>query len=552
MANKIFKSILLVAILVLAATTAFVMNEMYRSFMSSQLDVLKAETYIIAYGFEKDGMSFINDLNNTEYRLTLIDKDGTVIFDNSGNDVKEMDNHLDREEVIEAVNEGFGTSSRLSSTLIERLIYTAVKLNDGRIIRLSETVPSVFLVVKEISQPLLLVILLIISGSFIIASRLTRKIVEPLHEMNMDNPDETSIYKEIRPIASKITLQQEMINRDRETLKRKMQEFETITANMSEGMVLLNMDRDIVDINKAAVELFDFDGDPIGRNFDTVSQYEQFKSLLDDATMKHHGTRVVTINNSNYDIEVSPVELDGEVLGFVLMIFDESYKEANEKMRKEFAGNVSHELKTPLQAISGYAELLKNDMVSKDDLPEVYDRMYRETQRMIDLITDVIRLSRLDDDSLAVEKEVIDLNELCQKIVDNYDSVNKENVAILYNGSTELVYGNRELLELIVHNLCDNAVKYNTDDGSVFIDLYDEGDKVILTVRDTGLGIPDEDIDRIFERFYRVDKGRSRQIGGTGLGLSIVKHACIINNAEIRVNSVLGEGSTFTVTFDRV
>ncbi|MBR0138234.1 MAG: hypothetical protein IJM15_07475 [Erysipelotrichaceae bacterium] len=552
MANKIFRSILLVAFIVVAATAIFVLDEMHQSFLVSQLDVLKAETYIIAYGIEKDGVSFLSGLNNAEYRLTLIDSDGTVLFDNFGNDVSEMDNHLDREEVIEAIQDGYGTSSRLSSTLMERLVYTAVKLNDGRIIRLSETVPSVFLVLADAAQPLLLVILIIILISFFIASSLTRRIVEPLNKLDMEKPDETGIYKEIKPIIRKITVQQEMINSDREILKQKKQEFETITANMNEGMVLLNAEMEIVDINKAAQEQFSIDESFVGKNISSTEEYAQFKELLDDAAMKQHGTKKVTFNGLIYELEVSPVELDGEILGFVLLIFDESYKEANEKMRKEFARNVSHELKTPLQAISGYAELLKNNLVDRKDLDDVYDHIYLETQRMIDLVSDVIRLSRLDDDSLAVTKEIIDLDELCRRNVEDCRRRINNNVTISYEGYENRVYGNRELIELIVHNLCDNAIKYNRENGSVTVKVYEEGENVILQVSDTGLGIPAADLERVFERFYRVDKGRSRQVGGTGLGLSIVKHACILNNAQIKAESVMGEGSTFTVSFNKV
>ena len=552
MANKIFRSILLVAIVVLTATAVFVIDEMYKAFVSSQLDVLKAETRIIAYGIERDGIEFIDELDKADYRLTLIDKDGTVLFDNSGNDINVMDNHLDREEVIQAINKGFGSSSRQSATLTEKLVYTAVRLDDGRIIRLSETYPSIFHVFTIVSQPLLLVILLMIIVSFFIASRLTRRIVEPLNTLDMDHPDENASYKELKPVIRKISLQQEMIDHDREMLERKRQEFDTITGNMNEGLVLLNRDREIIDINKAASEILGIDEEMIGKSIDLVEKHEQFDALLNDAGMKHHGSRKVTIDGKSYESEVSPIEIDGKVLGFVLLLFDESYKEANEKMRREFAGNVSHELKTPLQTISGYTELLRNQMVNDKDRNEVYDRIYSETQRMMQLVSDIIRLSRLDDNDLTISKETVDLDSMCRDIIENYKGSIRNDVEIIYNGSSTEVYGNRELLEMIIYNLCDNAVKYNKDNGKVYVDVYEENYKAYLKVKDTGQGIPEEDIERIFERFYRVDKSRSRQIGGTGLGLSIVKHACILNNATIDVKSVLGEGSEFTVTFNKV
>ena len=552
MANKIFRSILLVAIVVLTATAVFVIDEMYKTFVSSQLDVLKAETRIIAYGIEKDGIEFIDGLDKTSYRLTLIDRDGTVLFDNSGNDISVMDNHLDREEVIQAISEGFGSSSRQSATLTEKLVYTAVRLDDGRIIRLSETYSSIFHVFTIVSQPLLLIILLMIIVSFFIASRLTSRIVEPLNLLDMDHPDENASYKELKPIIRKISVQQEMIDHDREMLERRRQEFDTITGNMNEGLVLLNRNKEIIDINKAASEILGIDEKMLGRSIDLVEKHEEFDVLLNDAGMKHHSSKKVTIDGKNYESEISPVEIDGKVLGFVLLLFDESYKEANEKMRREFAGNVSHELKTPLQTISGYTELLRNQMVSEKDRNEVYDRIYSETQRMMQLVSDIIRLSRLDDNDLTISKETVDLDRMCRDIIENYKGSIRNGVEIIYNGSETKIYGNRELLEMIIYNLCDNAVKYNKDHGKVYVDLYEENDWVYLRVKDTGQGIPEEDIERIFERFYRVDKSRSRQIGGTGLGLSIVKHACILNNATVDVRSVLGEGSEFTVTFDKV
>ena len=552
MANKIFRSILVVAMLVLAMTAVFVVDEMYQSFHHSQMELLEAETEIIAYGIERDGVEFLYDVNRLDYRVTLIDNDGSVIFDNSGNDVSSMDNHLDREEVIQALSEGYGTSSRQSSTLTEKLVYTAKRLNDGRVVRLSNTYPSIFHVITIVAQPLLLVVLAIIIISFFIAYSLAKKIVEPLNKLDVDSPDASSCYKEIRPIMNKLSMQQEMIDQDRKTLERKKQEFETITENMNEGLVLLNNERIIIDFNRAASLILDLEEGIIGKKISEVNGYEQFSDLIEDAQMKHHGSRKIRLKNKNYEFEVSPVETDQEVLGFVLLFFDESYKEANENMRREFAGNVSHELKTPLQSISGYAELLRNDMVDKNDRNEVYERIYNETQRMIQLVNDVIKLSHLDEENLNIPKEKIDLCELSRQVVDSIRQEIRNNVTISFNGNEAMIYGNRELIETIVSNLCENAVRYNYDGGFVTVDVFSEKDKAILKVTDTGVGIEEKDFERIFERFYRVDKGRSKQVGGTGLGLSIVKHACILNNAEIKVESQLNKGSTFTVLFDRI
>ena len=448
--------------------------------------------------------------------------------------------------------DGYGSSTRQSATLMESLVYTAVRLNDGRIIRLSETYSSIFHVMTIVSQPLLLVILIMIIISFVIASRLTRRIIEPLEDLDMDHPDENTSYKELKPIIRKLSTQQEMIDRDRKVLERRKQEFETITENMSEGLILLNNEKIIIDINKAASLILDIDETVIGKHIQEVNGYEKFSDLLEDAQMKQHGSRKMRFGNRNYEFEISPVETDQELLGFVLLFFDDSYKDASENMRREFAGNVSHELKTPLQSISGYPELLKNRMVETDDRDEVYDRVYFEAQRMIKLINDVIKLSHLDEDNLNIPKEKIDLCEVSYKIVESLKEEIRNGVNISFSGSEAMIYGNRELIESIISNLTENAIKYNRENGDVYVSVYTEGDKAILKVEDTGVGIEEKDFERIFERFYRVDKGRSKQVGGTGLGLSIVKHACILNNASIDVQSKIGEGSTFTVTFDRV
>ena len=551
MANKIFRSILFVAILVLGMTTVFIVDEMYQSFLMSQMELLEAETKIIAYGIEKDGVDFIDDLDASDYRVTLIEKDGSVIFDNSGN-VSSMDNHLDREEVIQAINEGYGSSSRQSSTLTEKLVYTAIRLSNGNIVRLSSTYPSIFHVVTIVAQPLLLVVLAIIVLSFFIAYSLAKRIVEPLNQLDVDSPDEKECYKEIRPIMKKLSKQQEMIDNDRRTLERRKQEFDTITANMNEGLVLLNNEKMIIDINHSASMILNIDENMIGKHISDVEGYEQFSDLLMDAQMKHHGSKKIRLGDKNYEFEVSPVKTDQEVQGFVLLFFDESYKEANENMRREFAANVSHEMKTPLQSISGYAELLRNGMVKDDHQSEVYDRVYYEAQRMIQLVNDVIKLSHLDEDNLNIPKEKIDLCELSRQIVETIRPEIRNGVTMDFKGSEAFVYGNRELLQTIVSNLCENAIRYNHDNGRVDVLVSEKDDKVLLEVKDTGVGIDEKDHERIFERFYRVDKGRSKEVGGTGLGLSIVKHACILNNAQIEVESKIDEGSTFRVIFDRI
>lgn len=552
MANKIFKNILLVALFVLMTTAVFVIDEMYNSFTTSQEEVLKAETKIIAYGINKDGMSFLDNLNDSDYRVTVINKDGKVIFDNSNSDIDVMDNHLDRKEVIDAINTGYGRSTRQSSTLTEKLIYTAIKLDNGDVVRLSNTYSSIFHIIEIIAQPLLLVILLIVVVSLIIAYNVANRIVEPLNNIDLDSPLQKDIYKEIKPILNRISSQQSIIKHDTEMLERRRKEFETITENMNEGMVLMNYEKTIVDFNKAASSILNIDESYIGKNIQDVPNYNLFSNILDETYLKEHSFKKININDKKYELEISPITSEDKVIGQIILFFDESYKEANETMRKEFAANVSHELKTPLQAISGYAELLKNGVVKSEDQDECLDKIYYEAQRMISLIGDIIKLSHLDDDNLNITKERIDLNKKAKSVYEEIKNEYTGNISIKYEGKPVDIYANDELLESIIYNLIDNAIKYNKDNGYVNISVTNDDKYAYLSVEDNGVGIPEEDFNRIFERFYRVDKSHSKEVGGTGLGLSIVKHACILNDAQIDLESKLNEGSKFTVKFNLI
>lgn len=535
--------------IVLLVTVIFTVDEMYQSFFNAQMELLEAETKVIAYGVDEDGIRFLDDLERPDYRITLIDKDGTVIYDNSGNDISSMGNHSDRKEVIEALETGFGTSTRQSATLTEKYVYTATLLKNGNVLRLSNTYPSIYHVISILAEPLAIVILMIFVVSFPFAYHLTSKIIEPLDKIDMDKPDEENCYKELRPLMKRLSLQQKMINRDREILLQKKQEFEAIIGNMNEGMVLLNTEGVVIDINKAAKTILKIDEDILGGYISSCENYDKFSDLIENAQKKHHDSRRVRMDQRSYEFEISPVQVENKISGYVLLIFDETFKEANETLRKEFASNVSHELKTPLQSILGYAELLKSGLVKKDDQKDCYDKIYKEAQHMFTLVKDVIKVSHLDDDEIYITKGNVDLSLMCMQII---ELLKEETSGIDIRSDIEkdcIVYGSEELIEGIVYNLCENAIRYNKENGEVFVKVNRDDENVYLAVKDTGIGIAKEDHERIFERFYRVDKARSKQVGGTGLGLSIVKHSCILNDATIKVDSEPGKGSTFTVTF---
>ena len=484
MASKIFKSILTVAFIVLIATTVFVVNEAYRSFTTSQSEVLKAETQVIAHGVTRFGLSFLDGLDKSDYRITVVDNKGNVIYDNSGSDITAMDNHLNREEIMEAMNTGYGNVIRQSTTLMEKAIYTAILLPDGNIIRLSSTYPSLINVLSMVVQPLLRVLILISGLSLLFAYHLTNRIVQPLNDLNIDTPVEGEYYKEIKPIMEKISSQQKMISHDKEILKRSRQEFETITANMNEGLILLNSDGIIVEINQAAENILGTGVNIVGSSLDSMPLHEYFDGLVREAPHSQRATRKTRINGKRYILEASPLIFEGELIGTALLIFDDSYREANELMRREFASNVSHELKTPLQAISGYAELLRNDLVREEDREGCVDKIFEESNRMMRLVEDVIRLSHLDDESAVIQKERLDLYRLCQQYVETLQGQNTNDVSVSIEGEQSYVYGNRDLLESIIHNLCDNAIKYNRENGSVIVSVTNDDKNVFLKVSD--------------------------------------------------------------------
>lgn len=550
MAKKVFQYIFSVSILVVILTTFFIVQEMYQSFTNSQLELLKGETKLIAYGINSDGLHFIDKLDDADYRITIINNEGTVIYDNIDNDFVSMDNHLNRQEVKMALENGYGNSIRQSSTLTEKYIYTAMVLDDGNIVRLANTYPSIFHFVGIIAQPLLLIILLIIMVSVYIAYKLAFRIVQPLNEIDTDDPKEIP-YKEIKPIIDKLSGQRKLIEEDKNTLKRKRQEFEAITANMTEGLVLINDLLLVIDINKSGKTILETDESIIGKSITEIKNYSLFSSLITSQEHIQRDSKTIKIDNKSYIVEISPVQVDGVVVGTVLLFFDNTLKEANEVLRKEFASNVSHELKTPLQAISGYSELLKNGIIQPDDQKECAEKIYLESLRMQKLIEDIIKLSHLDDDELQINKETIDLDEQCLNIIETIRNDNIREVELIYNGQKELIFVNKGLLESTIYNLVENAIRYNIDNGKVFVRVYDKDNKVYLEVEDTGIGIDKSEFDRIYERFYRIDKGRSKNTGGTGLGLSIVKHACILNNAEIKLESEINKGSKFTVIFNK-
>lgn len=551
MTKRIFRSVCIVAVVVLFASLALVMGVLYDYFSGSQENQLKTQTDLAAQGIEHEGSTYFDGLDSEELRITWIDKNGKVLFDNK-TDASSMENHLEREEVRQAVENGYGKSSRYSETLTEKSLYSAKKLSDGSVLRLSVSQYSVLTLFLGMLRPVLIIALLAVVLALLLAYRLSKNIVTPLNKLNLDSPLSNKVYEELSPLLKRMDAQQRQLKHQSEELKRKREEFETATENMSEGLIILNEKGVILSINRAAAKMLGLSEDSVGKDFFSEKTSVNLKEPTQIALSGKNKEEVFALRDGNCQLLANPVSTDGKVTGAALLVLDVTEKERAEQMRREFTANVSHELKTPLQTISGYAELLANGMVADKDKTAFSEKIYAEAQRMIRLIEDIIKLSNLDEGAVKLTRETVDLYVTAENTVRSLlPAAKKANVTLSLNGENAEIYGIPQLLTAVVYNLCDNAIKYNKDGGTVFVSVKNNAENIVLSVRDTGIGIPKEQQERIFERFYRVDKSHSKEVGGTGLGLSIVKHAAKLHDAKITLESEVGKGTEITVIFPK-
>lgn len=551
MTKRIFRTIFFVAISIFLASALLFMTVLYDYFSGIGQKQLRMQIDLASQGVEDEGLDYLKNLSIKDYRVTWIGTDGKVLYD-SISEADKMENHFEREEVKEALSEGYGASSRYSSTLTQRYLYGAKRLPDGTVIRLSVAQNSLLILTLGMLQPIMVIFVIAVILSAVLASRLSRKIVKPLNELNLDEPLDNNGYDELSPLLRRIDTQQQEIGRQSEELKQRQNEFEVMTSAMSEGIILLNNRGTVLSINKAAAKLFGTDCFCIGEDIMSINRSLELAQLLNKAKNGKHSEKVVELGSSRYQMMASPVISDDIVSGIVLLILDVTEKERAEQLRREFTANVSHELKTPLHTISGSAELLANGMVKKEDISVFLNRIYSEAQRMIQLVEDIIRLSHLDEGAEDMKWDMVDLYAAAEETVNSLASEAKsKGVKFQLHGEAVLINGIRQLLQEIIYNLCDNAIKYNRRDGLVSVEVKNEKGFAVLTVADTGIGIPAEHRERIFERFYRVDKSHSKEIGGTGLGLSIVKHAAKLHNAEIELHSIVNKGTEITIRFPK-
>ena len=552
MTKRIFKSIFIVALVVFLASVALIMGVLYEYYANQYSMQLKNESTYIIQGMSDSGVAYLEEIENRlneSTRITWIDADGTVLYDNFA-DPTTMENHSDRKEVQEALTSGEGESTRYSETIAEKTIYYAVKLSDGTVLRISSTKHSAFSLVFEMLKPLILILIIAVIFSALLARRSARRLVQPFNDIDLEHPEETETYEELTPMLHRIVNQNKQIQSQIAELKRRQQEFITIIENMSEGLLVVDNKTDIVSYNSSAINLLGASKVSEKQSVLTLNRSESFRKAIDKALNGTHSEQPMQLDGRYYELIANPV-FDGDaVVGAVIVILDVTEKEEREKLRREFTANVSHELKTPLTSISGFAEIIKNKIAKPEDIERFANNIYEESQRLIALIGDIIKLSQLDENIMQDEMEYIDLFDVVKDVIQRLKAqADKKDVSIELDIDHAPAKGVRQILEEMIYNLCDNAIKYNKNGGKVIIILDKNKQGIRLSVKDTGIGIAPKEQERVFERFYRVDKSHSKEISGTGLGLSIVKHAALFHNATVTLESEFNKGTTVNIQF---
>lgn len=549
MNKKIFRSSVAVALVVLILSIVLIMSILFQYFENQLQSELESEANYIAYAVENQGLEYIENFTDSDKRITLISPDGDVLADTAANET-EFDDHYDRQEVIEALKNGKGTSIRYSKTLAEKTIYYAMKMQDGNILRVSTTQYTVVTILMSLIQPILIVFVIAIAVSFALAQKVSKSIIKPINELDLDNPSNNEPYDELAPLLQKISKQKRTIEKQIKEAEHKQEEFRLITENMKEGFIVVDNQMNLLTYNRSALKLLGISRD---KPDDILSaDNDKLTFVIDKALDGVREKSDLTLNDNHYSLIANPVLENDKVIGAVVLIIDVTESVKREQLRREFTSNVSHELKTPLTSISGFAEIMKNGGTPNAVVTDFSTSIYDEAQRLISLVNDIIKISELDEKDVQAESEDVDLYQLSADIINRLKPVaDKRNISLNLIGESTIVSGTEKILDEMIYNLCDNAIKYNVDNGTVDIILSESNHHIKLTVRDTGIGIPQSEQNRVFERFYRVDKSHSKEIGGTGLGLSIVKHAAIYHNAEIKLKSELGKGTSITVIFNK-
>lgn len=556
MNKKIFRSSLLTVCLVLAATIALIMGLLFHFFEKQIQNELANEAGFLAHALENEGAGYFDSFDNKNNklagnnRITWIDENGTVLFDSRA-DVSELDNHADRDEIKTAMKEGKGMSTRYSKTLTEKTVNYAIRLSDGSILRVSTEQYTVVTILMGMLQPILFIMFVALILTLVLSARVSKAIIEPINKLDLEVPENNETYEELTPLLRKIADQKETIGEQLADARKKQKEFNLITENMSEGFLVIDADANLLTYNSAALNLLEITP-PADRSVLLFCRAKEFRGVISDVLSGIKAENTMVREERSYSLIANPVFEKESVIGAVVVILDITEREKRDALRREFTANVSHELKTPLTSISGFAELMKAGDVLENDVTDFSKSIYDEAQRLITLVNDIIKISELDGQSIPYEKETVDLYELSKEVIGRLEKeADKKNITFHLIGGRAEIIGVHKILEEMLYNLCDNAIKYNKENGTVDVLVNQTGDGVNVIVRDTGIGIPISHQDRVFERFYRVDKSHSKKVGGTGLGLAIVKHGALYHHAKLSLESTVDVGTVVTIAFSK-
>ena len=548
MHKKIFRSSMLVTLLVLLSSVVMMMGILYDYFESQLINELKREAAYISIAIENEGIEYLDSIENENERITMIAPDGTVIADTVA-DAESLENHSNRDEVKQAMQNGSGTSSRYSDTITEKIVYYAVEMKNGDILRISTRHYTIVIILLGLVQPIDIVVLIALLLSLWLCHKVSVKLIEPINTLDLEYPENNETYDELTPLLKKIANQHQIIDKQLKDAVQMQEEFKLITENMNEGFLVIDKEMRILTYNSSAMKFLDI-SETESESILSVNRTKEFRKMLECVLSGERYESETEADERCCRFIANPVFAEGQTIGAVIVILDVTESVNREKLRREFTSNVSHELKTPLTSISGFAEIMKSGDTPDEMVMDFSNSIYDEAQRLISLVSDIMKISELDEKAVVYEKETVDLYVLSLEVAERLRAeADKKNVKINVIGNTAKVIGVRKILDEMIYNLCDNAVKYNKENGIVDIIVNSTDSKVKLIVRDTGIGIPTAQQSRVFERFYRVDKARSKAIGGTGLGLAIVKHGAMYHNAEIELESKENVGTSVSLLF---
>ena len=554
MTKKILTGVIGVSLVIMLVCVGLVMGIMY-DYMGQKIDEQMADEAILAEeAWLAGGQDFLDSMEqrpDIKSRITVISSDGKVLYDSMADSTK-MENHLEREEVKEALTDGIGKASRTSYTLEEDTRYYAKKTADGNVIRISTSHYSQLGLLLDTFGMIIITVSVLIVLSVFISYRVARAIVKPINDIDLDNPDISENYEELGPLLHRIHQQNIKIKGQMENLRRSREEFSIITENMSEGLIIIDKDAEILTYNRSAAHMLRSSGGRTEGSVLKLNRSEPFRKAVNEALSGKNATTYLDEGNSVYEIIANPASDKDEVTGAIIIIMDVTEKERGETLRREFTSNVSHELKTPLTSIYGVSDMLASGLVKPEDVAGFAGTIKEEASRLISLIDDIIKLSRLDESTGPQQMETIDVFETARDAVNRLSvKAQSANVELSLSGEPSEIVGVQHILDEIIYNVCENAIKYNRPGGFVRISVRNDDDESLITVSDSGIGIPKADRERVFERFYRVDKSHSKEIGGTGLGLSIVKHGVMYLGGRVELESEEGRGTVVTVGFPR-